>query len=330
MNVHFRAAVCLVPVLAIAATSCSAPGSQTDPASKTVSIAVTQIVEHPSLNAARDGLKDGLAKAGYIEGKNLKWQWQSAQGNPTTAVQIAQKFAGETPTVIVPISTPSAQAVAAAVKTVPIVFSTVTDPIGAKLVNNLEKPGGNITGVSALVPVDQHVDLIRQLSPNAKRIGVIYNAGESNSVTLVRVLKQVALAKTVQITEATVTSSADVVTAARSLVGKADVIYVPTDNTVASALESVLQVGIQDRLPIYSGDNDSVQRGAIASLGFNYYDVGQQSAELVVKIIKGEKPGDIPVQDPTRLELYINTKAANAMGVTVPDTLLKKAAKVIR
>ncbi len=320
-----------IPMLAIAVVSCSPESPKSGNSTQPMKfIAVTQIVEHPSLNAARDGLKDGLAKGGYVEGKNLKWEWQSAQGNPTTAVQIAQKFAGENPDVIVPISTPSSQTVAATVKNIPIVFSTVTDPLGAKLVTNLEKPGGHITGVSALVPVDQHLDLIAQLSPQAKRIGTIYNAGESNSVTLVRLLKQVAPQKRLQIVEATVTNSADVVTAARSLVGKVDVIYVPTDNTVASALESVLQVGIQNKLPVYSGDNDSVKRGAIASLSFNYYDVGEQSAELVIRILNGEKPGDIPVKAPTQLDLYVNPKAAKSMGVTIPESVIKKAAKVIQ
>jgi putative ABC transport system substrate-binding protein len=206
----------------------------------------------------------------------------------------------------------------------------VTDPVGARLVDNLDKPGGQVTGIRALVPVDRHLDLIATITPRAKRIGVIYNAGEANSVTLVKLLKQAALTKKMTIVESTATNSSDVATAARSLVGKADAVYIPTDNTVASALESVLQVGISNKLPVYAGDNDSVQRGAIASLSFNYYEVGQQTAQIVIKILKGEKPGNIAVANPHKLDLYINTKSAQAMGVTVPSSLLTQAAKVIQ
>jgi putative ABC transport system substrate-binding protein len=293
-------------------------------------VAVTQIVEHPSLNATRDGLKDGLAAAGYQVNQTLKWRWESAQGKPVTAVQIAKKLVGERPDVIVAISTPSAQAVATATQTIPIIFSAVTDPLGAKLVSNLKKPGGAVTGISALVPVDRHLDLITEVTPQVKRVGVIYNAGEDNSVTLVKLLRHAALAKAMTIVEVTVTGSADVATAARSLVGKVDAIYIPTDNTVASALESVLQVGINQQLPVYAGDNDSVARGAIASLSFNYYDVGRQTAQLVVRVFRGEQPGEIAVEVPQKLELHVNAKSAQAMGVKVPEAVLSKASQVLR
>ena len=293
-------------------------------------VAVTQIVEHPALNATRDGLKQELATAGYEENKNLKWQWESAQGNTATAVQIARNFAGEKPDVIVAISTPSAQAVASAARDIPIIFSAVTDPLDAKLVTNQEKPGGWVTGVSALVPIGKHLDLIAKITPQAKRIGVIYNAGEANSVTLLKLLKQESNARGMTIVEATVVSSGDVATAARSLVGRSDVIYIPTDNTVASALESVIQVGINNQLPVYAGDTDSVARGAIASLSYNYHDVGRQTAQIVLRVLKGEKPGEIAVESPTKLELHINLKAAQAMEVEVPESLLSEAVKVIK
>jgi putative tryptophan/tyrosine transport system substrate-binding protein len=332
---NFSASVILASLLSTLAIGCSSSlssNSADQPAGQvqTKSVAVTQIVEHPALNATRDGLKAALAAGGYEVNKTLKWEWQSAQGNTATAVQIAKKFAGDQPDVIVAISTPSAQSVLAATKSVPIVFTAVTDPIGAKLVTNLEKPGGAVTGVSALVPVGQHLDLIAKITPQAKRIGVIYNAGEANSVTLVQLLKQEAPTRNMALIEATVSGSGDVTTAARSLVGKADAIYVPTDNTVASALESVLQVGINHKLPIYAGDNDSVVRGAIASLSFNYYEVGQQTGQVVLKILNGEKPGNIAVAAPTQLDLYVNRKSAQAMGVTVPPSVLSEAAKVIQ
>jgi putative ABC transport system substrate-binding protein len=287
-------------------------------------------VEHPSLNATRDGLKQELATAGYQVNKNLKWQWESAQGNTATAVQIARNFAGENPDVIVAISTPSAQAAVSAAPNIPVIFTAVTDPLGAKLVTNQEKPGGWVTGVSALVPIGKHLDLITKISPQAKRIGVIYNAGEANSLTLISLIKQEAAARGMTIVEATVAGSSDVATAARSLVGRSDVIYIPTDNTVASALESVIQIGINNKLPVYAGDNDSVAKGAIASLSFNYYDVGRQTAQLVMRVFKGEKPGEIAVESPTKLELHVNPKSAQAMGVKIPESVLSEAAKVIQ
>ncbi|MGI0491448.1 ABC transporter substrate-binding protein [Alkalinema pantanalense CENA528] len=298
--------------------------------SKAPAIAVTQIVEHPSLNAVRDGLKAELTQAGYQPDQTLKWQWESAQGNPSLAAQIAKKFAGDNPDVVVAISTPSAQAMAAAAPKLPLVFSTVTDPLAAKLVNNLEKPGGLITGVSDLTPVDKHLQLITQITPQVKRIGVLYNAGESNSVSLVKLLKAAATNQKLEVVEATVANTSEVANAAKSLVGRTDAIYIPTDNTAVSALESVIQVGVQNKLPVYAGDNDSVERGAIASIGFDYYDVGRQTGKMVVRVLRGEKPGEIAVETPTKLNLTINVKSAQQMGVTVPEKVLSQAVKVIK
>jgi putative tryptophan/tyrosine transport system substrate-binding protein len=294
------------------------------------SVAVTQIVTHPSLDAVRDGLKAELLAAGFAPDKTLKWQWESAQGSPATATQIAQKFAGESPNVIVAISTPSAQSAAQAAKSIPLVFAAVTDPIDAKLVPNLQSPGGMITGVRDFGPVDKHLDLVAQLVPQAKRVGVIYNAGESNSVSIVNFLKQSAPARQMTIVEATVSNTAEVGAAAKSLVGRADVIYVPTDNTIVSALNSVLQVGIQNQLPVFAGDNESVEKGAIASWGFNYRDIGKQTGKIVVRILNGEAPGTIAVESPSQVELVVNPKAAGQMGVKIPEAMLKNAAKVVK
>jgi putative ABC transport system substrate-binding protein len=331
---YLKSAVVTTLVM-LATVGCSAPSanqssSPTSEQTSTKFVAVTQVVEHPSLNATRDGLKQELATAGYQVNRNLKWQWESAQGNTATAVQIARNFAGEKPDVIVAISTPSAQAVVSAAPNIPVIFTAVTDPVGAKLVTNQEKPGGRVTGVSALVPIGKHLDLIAKITPQAKRIGAIYNAGEANSVTLIELLKQEATTRGMTIVEATVAGSSEVATAARSLVGRSDAIYIPTDNTVASALESVIQIGTNNKLPVYAGDNDSVAKGAIASLSFNYYDVGRQTAQLVMRVFKGEKPGEIAVESPTKLELHVNPKSAQAMGVKIPESVLSEAAKVIQ
>lgn len=299
-------------------------------AAERATVAVTAIVEHPALDAARDGIREALAEAGWKEGENLRFLYDSAQGNPATAAQIARKFIGERPDVIVPISTPSAQAVVAATKDIPVVFTAVTDPVGAKLVADPKRPGGNVTGMSDLSPIGRHLDLVREIAPNAKRLGVIYNPGEANSVTLVRLIKDEAPARGLAIKEAPAPKSADVLPAAQSLVGAVDAIYVPTDNTVVTALEAIVRIGTQNKLPVFAGDTDSVPRGAIAALGFNYRDVGRQTGRIVARVLKGERPGDIPVQGVEITELHVNPKAAEAMGVTIPQEVIARAKTVVR
>jgi putative tryptophan/tyrosine transport system substrate-binding protein len=298
-------------------------------AQETKTVAVTAIVEHPALDAARNGIKDELAAAGYEQGHNLDFVFESAQGNPATAAQIARKFVGDAPDVIVPISTPSAQAVVGATRDIPVVFTAVTDPVGAKLVPNLERPGGNVTGMSDLSPIGLHLDLIREIAPEAERLGVIYNPGEANSVTLLELIRQEAPARGLEIVEAAPPRSADVLPAAQSLVGNVDAIYVPTDNTVVTALEAVVKVGTDNQLPVFAGDTDSVPRGAIAALGFNYYDLGRQTGKIVARVLEGANPGDIPVEGVQITELYVNPGAAEAMGVTIPPELLERAQFVV-
>lgn len=289
-------------------------------------VAVTQIVEHPALDSVRDGLKDKLKEEGYDEtDSSLKWAWESAQGQPANAAQIAQKFVGDNPDLIVAIATPSAQAVVGNTDTIPVVFSAVTDPVAAELVPSLEASGGTVTGVSDLSPIDEHVALIADIVPEAKSIGVIYNAGESNSVSLVSLLNREAEEQGFVIEAVTITSSADVATAAESLVGQVDAIYIPTDNTVVSALESVIKVGNENQIPIFAGDTDSVERGAIATASFDYYEVGRQTGDMVARILGGESPGDMPVELAKTVNLAVNLAAADSMGVTVPDAIKDSA-----
>lgn len=296
---------------------------------QTAKVSVTAIVEHPALDAVRDGVRDGLEEAGYKAGDNLEFTYESAQGNPATAAQIAREFVGNSPDVIVPISTPSAQAAAAATRDIPIGFSAVTDPVAAGLVASNEAPGGNVTGVSDLSPIAEHVALVKEVAPEAEAVGFIYNPGEANSVVLLEYFREAAEKEGLSVVEAAANKSADVQAAARSLVGKAQAIYVPTDNTIVSALESLVAVAEENDLPLISGDTDSVERGALASVGFNYYEVGKQTAEVVLRVLKGENPGEIPVTFATGTDLVVNRKAAEAMGVTLPQAMIERASKVI-
>ncbi|CUW43438.1 ABC transporter substrate-binding protein [Brucella vulpis] len=309
--------------------SLAAAAIATTAQAKDVTVAVTAIVEHPALDAARDGVKDALAEAGYKEGENLKFIYQSAQGNPATAAQIARQFVGEGPDVIVPISTPSAQAVVSATRDIPVVFTAVSDPVGAQLVKDLKNPGGNVTGLSDMSPVVEHIKLIKEVMPNIKKLGYLYNSGETNSVSLLAALKQAAAAEGIEIVESAATKSAEVQGAARALVGRADAMYVPTDNTIVSALESAVGVAEESKLPLFTADTDSVKRGALAALGFNYYDVGKQTGAVVVKILKGEKPGDIAVDIAKGTDLVINLGAAKKMGVEFPQAVIDRATSKI-
>ncbi len=312
-------------LLALLATTAIAASAE----AKDVTVAVTAIVEHPALDAARDGVKAALAEAGYKEGENLKFVYQSAQGNPATAAQIARQFVGESPDVIVPISTPSAQAVVAATHDIPVVFTAVSDPVGAQLVKSMEKPGRNVTGRSDMSPVAEHIKLIREIMPNIKKLGYLYNSGETNSVSLLKALKEAAAKDGIEVVESAATKSAEVKGAAQALVGRADAIYVPTDNTIVSALESAVGVAEEAKLPLFSADTDSVKRGAVAALGFNYFDVGKQTGEVVVRILKGEKPGDIPVEVAKGTDLVVNLGEAKKMGVEIPKSVLDRATSKI-
>jgi putative ABC transport system substrate-binding protein len=294
-----------------------------------VTVAVTAIVEHPALDAVRDGVRDALAEAGYKDGENLKFLYESAQGNPATAAQIARQFVGEDPSVIVPISTPSAQAVVSSTRDIPVVFTAVSDPLAAQLVKDMEKPGGNVTGLSDMSPVGEHLALIKEILPEAKSIGYLYNSGEANSVALLAVLKAEAEKAGLEVVESAATKSAEVQGAARALVGRADAIYVPTDNTIISALEGAVAVAEESKLPLFTADTDSVSRGSLAALGFNYYDVGKQTGQVVVRILKGENPGEIPVKVASGSDLVVNKGAAAKMGVSLPEGVVGRATRVI-
>lgn len=292
-------------------------------------VSVTAIVDHPALDAARQGIVEELAAAGYVVGKNLRLDYQSAQGNTATAAQIARKFVGDRPDVIVAMSTPSAQTVVAATREIPIVFSAVTDPVAAKLVRSWEATGGNVTGVSDLPLLDKHLALLRQALPTAKRIGVVYNPGEANSVAAIAQLKKLAQPAGLSVIEGAAPRTVDVASAAQSLVGKVDAIYAPTDNNVTSAFEALAKVADQGRVPLIAADPSLAARGAALGIGTNYHDLGRQSGQLVVRVLKGEAPGSIASQVSPTLELLVNQAAARRQGLALSDALLKSATRVI-
>ncbi|MEI6898094.1 MAG: ABC transporter substrate-binding protein [Psychromonas sp.] len=296
---------------------------------KPVYIATTAIVEHPALDAVRDGIKAVLNENGYV-GEKLKFTYESAQGQPVIAAQIARKIVGNQPDVIVAIATPSAQAAVSASKNIPIVFSAVTDPVAAKLVSSLIQPGKNVTGLSDKVNVKQHLALLKEILPNLKSVGIPYNPGEANSVSMMADMKEAAAEMGIKIVESAAPKSSDVMIATKQLIGKVDAIYCPIDNTIISAFESVVKVGIDAQVPVFAADTGSVERGAVAAVGYNYFDLGRQTGEIVLRILKGEKPGDIDVKMAQGTSLFVNPKMAARMGITIPKEVIDRATKVIK
>lgn len=294
---------------------------------KVVKIGISQFAEHPSLDTAKAGFLQALKDAGYQENENLQLDVHNAQGDMNNNMTIAQKLVGDKNDLILAIATPSALAVAKATKDIPVLFTAVTDPVSSKLVQNLEKPGGNVTGTRDTNPeaVKKTMETIKEFFPEARKVGVIYNSGEQNSVVNMVNVKQVMQDGGLDIVEATVTNSSEVKQAADSLVGRVDIIYLPTDNTVISALDSVVAVANDKKIPLFSETSESVGQGAFASIGFRYFDLGYTTGKMAVEVLKGASPANIPVRFSEKLDLMINPKAAEKQGVTLTEKMKQGA-----
>ena len=318
----------LVSSLALACAALASPVAMAQ--AKPKSVGITAYVDHPALDAVRKGVEDELKALGWEDGKNLKVAYQSAQGNTATTGQIAKKFVGDKVDAIVAIATPSAQAVAASTKSIPLIYTAVTDPVSAKLVKSMDKSGTNVTGVSDALPLPPQVELIKKIKPTAKKVGMVYSPGEVNSTIVVKQLKTELAKHGMTLVEAAAPRTVDVGSAAKSLVGKVDVIYTSTDNNVVSTYESMVAVARDAKIPLVASDPDSVKRGAVAALGMNYYDMGRQAGKVVNRVLKGEKPGAIASETGASTKLVLNESAAAAQGVTLSDALRKEAAEVIK
>jgi putative ABC transport system substrate-binding protein len=283
-------------------------------------IALTQIVQHPSLDKIRQGILDELREAGLIPGKNCEIVYENAQGNIAIAAQIAQKFAALEPAVIVAISTPSAQTVVQAVRSsaIPVVFSAITDPISAKLVQSLENTGGNITGTVDSPPAQEQLATILTLLPHLRTLAILFNPSEPNALQQVERMKRVSQAYNVRIIEASATKTAEVSIAARTAVEKADALFIPHDNTIVSALEGVLQVTDSLKIPVFTSDPESVERGALAATANDQYVVGRETGKVVLKILAHKNAHHIPVTVVSQVQTYINRQKASQLGIMLP------------
>jgi len=284
-------------------------------------VAITAIVEHPSLVQAKNGIIDELQENGYEIGKNLEIIDKNAQGAIANAILIAKKFVAMKPDAIVPISTPSAQTVIKAAKGsgIPVIFSSVTDPVAAGIVNDLQVPLKNITGAIDYPLIDEEVQLIQQLVPTAKNIGFLYSSGEANSVKTIALMKK-AIEGKMEYIDSQIANSNQLTQAFIALVGRVDVIYIPSDNTVFSALPKLAQMSKKHKLPIFSSDPDSVKQGITACIGYTQYAVGRTAGKLLVRVLKGEE--NIAIERPNQAQIFINKSSADIMGIATPEKLL--------
>lgn len=281
-------------------------------------IGISQFITHQSLDATREGFVDELAKQGYVEGKNIEIDLQNAQGEQRNLKTISQQLA-ESSDVVLAIATPSAQSLANTTQKTPVVFSAVTDPVSAKLVESREHPGGNVTGTSdqSSDAISTQINLIKKVLPKAKTIGILYTQSEPNSVVQKDEAKRLLEEKGFTVVEKTILDSNNVKAAAESLMAEVDMVFIPTDNIISSTMETVKQVSIKHKVPVFGGSTEMIAVGGLYNYGTNYEELGRQTARMLVRILKGEKPENIAVELPEKLELHTNQEMADALGIDI-------------
>ena len=281
-------------------------------------IGISQFITHQSLDATRQGFVDELAKQGYVEGKNIEIDLQNAQGEQRNLKTISQQLA-ESSDVVLAIATPSAQSLANTTQTTPVILSAVTDPVSAKLVESREHPGGNVTGTSdqSSDAISTQINLIKKVLPKAKTIGILYTQSEPNSVVQKDEAKRLLEEKGFTVVEKTILNSNNVKAAAESLMAEVDMVFVPTDNIISSTMETVKQVSIKHKVPVFGGSTEMIAVGGLYNYGTNYEELGRQTARMLIRVLKGEKPENIAVELPEKLELHTNQEMADALGIDI-------------
>jgi len=282
-------------------------------------ITVNQYVHHPNLEKTYKGITEEVDAWAKENGKTVKYDFQVANGDVSLASQIAKQQALKNPNLMLALATPSAQACQNVTNKIPIVFGAVTDPVKAGLVESLEKPGGNITGSSDQWPYDKQFEFLREILPNAKTIGVILNPSESNTEASIKIIKEMVKKYNFDLVEAPVSSTSEIFPAANSLVGKCDVFFAPADNTVLSGLEAFVKVSRTNNIPLFVGDEGSVEKGGIATFGVDYYELGKETGKLIIKVLEGENISDIPVVINNSGKLIVNEEALKYFKIKIPE-----------
>ena len=277
-------------------------------------IAIVQYMEHGSLDTIRENLIEELKADGYVDGENIIIDYQNSQGDQSNLNSIAGKFKGSRPDVIIAIATPAAQSMAAAITDIPIIFSAVSDPLGAKLVTDMDSPAGNITGTSDILPMGETFEFIKELTPDAKKIGFIYTSSEPNSQSIIAEAKEMAADYGLTYEEKTITTSTELQQAAHALAGDVDIIYTPVDNTIANAIPVLAEVGKTTKVPVYVGADSMVRQGGYASVSVDYARLGEITGDMVIEVLEGKPVSEIPVRGLDEFAKVINKTTAEIVG----------------
>jgi len=318
------AALALLTVLPLV-TACSHEAD-------TYKVGIVQFVAHPALDSNLQGFIDQMTEEGFVQGENVTYDIGLADGDVPLAANMARELVSGKVDLIMAIATPAAQACAAATRDadISVVFGSVTDPVAAGLAASWDRPGGNVTGVSDWTDVAVQVQLILDMVPGVGKLGTIYNPAETNSVVQVEALRSAARGLGMdEVVEATVASSGEVAAAAQSLVDRVDVIWIPTDNTVVPVFETLAELCAGNQISLFQPDVATVERGAIGTLGIDYYELGRECGTLAARILKGDQPAEIPVVKMEMTELYLNPEAAEQMGITIPASILTRATHIV-
>ncbi|HFR3441503.1 tryptophan ABC transporter substrate-binding protein [Streptococcus suis] len=303
--------------------------SNSSTSTEKVKIGVLQFVTHDSLDEIYKGIKAGLEEGGYSTTDNLDIDFMNAEADQSQVQTMSKKLVDNGNELLIGIATPAAQGLANATTELPIIMGAVTDPVGANLVKDLKNPGGNITGVSDQTPVADAISLIKQITPEAKTIGVLYSSNEDNSKIQVAEFKAAAEEAGYTVLEYAVASSNEIAATVEVASSKADVLFTPVDNTVASAFSTVVSVANKTKTPIFTSVEDMVEGGGIASVTLSQYDLGVATGKMAAKILDGANPADTPVQIFNEGTVVVNQKVAKELGITLSDDVISKASKVI-
>ena len=302
--------------------SCSKTENNQSSDNELIKIGIIQLVEPPALDQAYQGFVDGLKEAGYEEGKNVSFDYQNAQGEQANCITIAQKFLNDKSDLILAIATPAAQAAANLIKDIPILVTAVTDPETAKLVEKNDAPNGNVSGTSNLTPVDEQMELLKKLVPNVKIVALMYNSSEQNSKFQIDMAKRKLDEMGISYIESTVTNPNDIQQVVQSIIGKAEAVYIPTDNMLASGMANVISVTEPAKIPVICGEVDMLKSGGLATYGISHYELGKLTSKQAVRILKGEaSTATMPIEYLQTPTLSINTNAAQKLGITIPADL---------
>ena len=318
-------ALLMASALMLSLAGCSQTGgSSSSGEAETLRIGIIQPMEHESLDAAREGFVQALADHGYTDGDTIVLDYQNAQGDSSALLTISQRFVGDDCDLVLAIGTGAAQSIASQTSEIPVLITAVTDPVDAGLVQSSEAPGTNVTGTNDMNPIREQLELIPEILPDVQTVGLLYTSSEDNSILQIEEAKAILEEMNLDYVEQTVTGSNDVQQAVQSIVTRCDAIYIPTDNTFASAMPLVGSVVMESGTPVICGATGMVEAGGLITLGLNYYNLGYQTGEMAAQVLEGADPASMPVQSQNQYDYVVNEEMLSALGMELPQSLLEK------